>query len=374
VEPGNAVKALKPKPGRPIKGAVSVSINHGAKTIDISVRLGFWAITTVPPSLILSIIGELKQKWDRKKYLCYTTTLQIDAEIFNTLTDVPDDRIDIELDFRPSYISNVWTLSGDNPLSDSSSQSLEPIRGSWAEHSTWNGNPAAGGYGHELGHILGLDDGYVKSLGQPRVPGHSSDMMFRSSGCLSAEMVTRLLRRHGLNPGAIKCPMDFDTTPCSINYFLVELDDIQVHAHCDSYDPPSDDPAQQPAPMQFRGTMHILAGYLAGEDLGAARLALKELLGIDTNPLAPYYEISESVSFTLPPATSGDKNLGLGTTFYIPLKGSAAITGQYAWSTVQNGQPCRFGPPFCNGPLLVFDMRSDGIFPGPAMYGMFSFP
>jgi hypothetical protein len=125
--------------------------------------------------------------------------------------------------------------------------------------------------------------------------------------------------------------------------------------------------------MLFKGTMYLLAGYLAGVDMAAIREVIKKMFGIDTDPLAPYYEITEPITFTLPPVLGGDKDLGLGTTFYIPLKGTTMIWGQYTWSAIKFGDPCTFGPPVCVGPLNLFDMGSN-IFPGPPMYGWFSFP
>jgi hypothetical protein len=116
-------------------------------------------------------------------------------------------------------------------------------------------------YAHEVGHILGLDDGYLDDhVAVRHPPDHPPDLMSEQSHAagmdVTPEMITKVIRRSGkIDEEKVLCPLTLDMGPMSWNLILASLSDIRVHAWTCDYDPPSSDPARQPKPMEFEGTV-----------------------------------------------------------------------------------------------------------------------
>jgi len=370
----------------PIEGAVSVSVDEGSKTINISANLAFWtAGHPLNDRVVASVIAGIKAWWEAVNYGCYRVRVQIFSKICDGISSVPSNYVDIELNgfWRDDGIQSWVTVTPyivNDPLSDDPSELGVPVRGTEDSHTTWY--PVMGTYtlAHEFGHVIGLDDGYVRTfLHWPPhgvyedLPCHTNDLMVDSGlGGVSQEMLTRLLRRHDIDPATLHCAISFDATPTSLDLILASISDLQAHASCDSYDPPSDDPKRQPRPMLFKGTVSFTGGYLAGADQAALRQFVAKLTGVDTTNLASFYPITIPVQFILPAPTCEQKGKFTPIPFSIDVGQGVTISGKYRWGRELLGRaPQSGGPPECVGPLSVNGFPTTEFYPGPRMDGVF---
>lgn len=356
------MRLVEAPPAQPISGAVSVRVDDASHTIQLYARLGFWTAAGAPsPELVERVTAAITTRWDGLHYLCYTTDVILDVQAYGGIDEVPLDRVDVEVvDGGPFFRSSVNRRPEGRAISDDPANLGTISHG--GEHSRWLATDGIA-LAHEFGHVLGLDDGYDKQTGAP-LPGHTLDMMADVARRVSMQMITRLLRRHGIDPSTLHCPMRFDAGPSSLNLVLAELKDIRIHAECDRYDPPTDDPDHPPRPMVFTGTVTLQAGYLMGKDLQSLRDFVGKLTRQDVSTLANDYPLSMPVTFEVPPSPSAKRSRQI-LDFSIDPGPGISFEGMCEWSTID-------GVPTCIDALILNGLSTAGFLPGPPLYGVFS--
>jgi hypothetical protein len=203
-----------------------------------------------------------------------------------------------------------------------------------------------------------LDDGYRNEPGKPRVEGHPADMMWQNTLPLSAETVTRMVRRNGqIDESKLKCSLSFDATPGDLFVFFAEIKDLRAHAWSCRWLPPSSDPQRQGDRLQFEGTVSFAGGYLMGDHNAPARDLLGMLTGVPTGPLADTHSVSLPVVFDISP--------GQHQILSIKAADGLLLEGDYSWDAAT-------GMPVMHGPLRMNGMSTAAFHPGPPVQGYFT--
>ena len=256
---------------------VDWQVDDAAKQIIVTVHLDFYVSGGAPSALIKGLMAKAvaftEKKW-RGKFKCYDFILKIDAHWAADRDHLRPGALDVLVD--DAMLGTGYTrLDGarGQSLSDDPASALNPVAGGPGDQPRTRWPPANNLVSHEVGHVLGLDDGYTDdshfwSLGSDRtltpVPGHPPDVMQDPGDPVLPSTITRVVRRHfgrGME-GNLKCPLKVDAGPSTfkLNWGVLGADiTFAITAKADDYDPPSSDPANQPTPAHFTGTM-VLAG------------------------------------------------------------------------------------------------------------------
>jgi hypothetical protein len=311
-------------PATPVfPSAVDMTVDYGAKTITLTARIDFYQQngTRPPQETIDRIVATIEAAWNGHKFKCFDVIVRVDARTAQSRSVVRGDAVDVRLD--NSRLRARSGVSGDGPghvLSDDPADRVQPGRDlSSRAGTTWGRYTDPSVWSHEFGHVLGLDDNYDPADNSRVVPGARRDMMFSQGLEVSAEMITRVVRRnnHGqLDESRIVCPLSFDAGPASVNLILIEINDLTFHAYACDFDPPSGDPNHAPRPISWTGTGSLSGSYNIPVFGGS---------GGFSGPIAFSSQAEAPYTFTL---TSSS--------------GSADFGGTYRWGT--QGVPVNIGP------------------------------
>jgi hypothetical protein len=328
-------------------------VDHDAKIIWLTVRLALWRSDGKKPDddFTSYVEGFTGGNWQSGlKFACYELRIVVKCRAVADEKSARPDEVPVQVDWAgPSEVDG--NLTPDAPLSDDPSQLFVPIRGRFnpTENAAWQ---------HELGHILGLDDGYRGEPGKPRVDGHPADMMWQNTLPLSAETVTRMVRRNGqVDESKLRCALSFDATPGDLFMFLAEVKGLSVHAWSCRWLPPSSDPQRKGDRVEFTGTVNFAAGYLMGDQNADLRDFVEKLTGVPTGPLADSHSVSIPVTFDIGPGQHELLSIKAGD--------GLLLEGDYSWDAGS-------GMPVMHGPLRLNGMSTAAFFPGPPVQGYFT--
>jgi hypothetical protein len=312
-------------------------------------------------------------KWSGLRYKCYLFKVKLQIRTATPKTPAPaEGELDVSFVNRgPAFIDNVGMTkrargttkpTPSDPLSDDPTEMLYPVRGR-AEIDTAHSESWA----HELGHYLGLDDGYIPlppgkfyPAGQPipNIPGHTRDMMVDPTLPVSAQMITRLVRRNKV--GDVKCPIKFAAKSGRLWFLFGEFNDIVIEARAEDTVPPSDDKVLKKATITFKGTLSCSIGAYAGDENADTR-ALFALLGANTAPLAKPQKLNVPITFDITPANAGGGSLQPLT---IVVNQGMSVEGFYFWDE-------RRGLPVLHGAMSINGRHTASFIPGPPLKGKF---
>ena len=193
-------------------GAVTFTVDHVAKRITATVKIGFYnrscvagASCAADAESVARIVKSIEDMWNTGlKVKCYTFQVKVDARSVGSQSDVGRDRIDVGLDYGPvplkgyvAFVRGEVSGGGDSkPLGNSPGDRIDAVHDP-AAPTTWPAKTYEQTYAHEFGHILGLDDNYDKNNTAILPPGLSEDLMFRKQGVVTEEMVKRVVERSG---------------------------------------------------------------------------------------------------------------------------------------------------------------------------------
>lgn len=307
--------------------------------------------------------------------------MTIDAKIVNDRSEVEGNALDVEIeDVLPNpnvagetYGHYPFTLNNpfgtEHPLSDAPEDVFMPVRG----YLIWNNSIMT--WFHELGHVLGLDDGYdrdatAKSHKLVRVPGHTEDMMVHQEFPISPQMITRIVRRSGkVDESKIKCPLTLDAGPTTLNLGIAALNNMHLHAYACDYDPPTDDPTRK-KDIQFTGTFSYGGQYMTDPLIEVGPMvAAVGAVGPLTAPLGPIgVQLME-----LPHNPSGA--ISIPVSFVLPFSGPVSIvispeitlSSELVDMTILQ-VTAQDGLSIFNGAFKVNGMETYDWYPGPPMW------
>jgi hypothetical protein len=324
-------------------------------TITFSANLGFWDDPEPPADLCALAANYITYHWGGRRYGCYTTEVDITWHTYGSLDAVPMDVTDVHAVLVPlpqNLTDTDRAVPPGRATSDDPAYRGQIVRASDPSRSTIWQITKLPGLAHEFGHLLGLSDGYIPPSG-PVVPCHTVDLMTCENDVISMEMITRVLRRNGIDVRELACPIHYFAGTTSLNMVLAEIDDLMISAYCPSWQPPTDDLTRLPDPLVFTGTIEFRAGYLAGADMEQAREFLHAVTGVDTTPLAKTYHVEWPIQFTLDPANcfEGSRVSRLPYSIDVPQAGMQ-FTGWYHWDT-KTGLPVDDANLTLNGIPLV---------------------
>ncbi len=340
-------------PARTTSSHMTWTVDHEARVIRVEVRLAVYRKDgpTPTPTEAEWIANTTSSRWMGLHFACYRVDVVVHVRPVDDRAGANDDEVPVQVDFEGNCWVDPEVPPGPDPLGDKPGDRVRPREAffNWEQPFAWP---------HELGHILGLHDGYASSTGRPRVPGHPDDMMFdEGNETVSSETVARLVRRSGeVDESSLRCSLAFDATPGTLNLFLAELRDLSVRAWACEWRPPSTDPAQPSPPISFEGFLSFDVGYLHGEQNAGPRV-LVEALGVDTGPLVDMHEGSIPVTFTV--------SQGGPQTLSIVAAPGLVLEAEYAWDPFE-------GVPVVQGPLRVNGVSTLNFWPGPPVRGTFS--
>jgi hypothetical protein len=254
---------------------VDISVDHAKREIKIAVRLTFWSRRMDRREVAQTaaeMVGYMRAGWRNLWFKCYRVVLDLVWSVSNE-GEFPDDALDVELvDTLLFFRSQVAVEKvTDQVLSDKPENRHDPIRGGESRRTTWWSGANAYTVLHELGHILGLHDGYDHKTDEA-LPNHPKDMMASWNGALTPQMITKILRRHGLDLSAIKCPITLDAGPSTFDLgALGRIENMRVHAWACDYDPPTSDPAPERAGgAEFEGRITYVGDARIWGDVAGA--------------------------------------------------------------------------------------------------------
>jgi hypothetical protein len=321
-----------------------MTTDYAAKTITITVRLDFYQASGQAPdsNLVGDIVKAIEAAWNGHKFKCFDVIIRVDAQAIVRRSAARPDAVDVRLDnSRIMARSHVHGAGGADHLSDDPAQRVEPGRDlNDPAGTTWGKYTDPQVWVHEFGHVVGLHDNYDPTDNSQTLPGARRDLMFSQGLPISAEMITRLIRRNNTNnqvdESLIKCPLSFDAGPASVNVILIEVRSLTIHAYTCDYDPPSGDPARRPRPIDWKGTAGASGSY---------NVPFFGVAGSYSGPIAFSSEADTPYSFALTSPT-----------------GSIEFGGTYTWGTK--------GVPVNVGPMTLFGVPSSAV--GLGLYPVFS--
>lgn len=342
-------------PGDPMPEAKHMTweVDHEARVIRITVRLAVFRANGPKPSKkdVEDVENYAGDRWIGLYFACYRVDVIVKVRSISKPEQVKQDEVPVQIDYPQDSWVQVIFPEGRHPLGDRPADRVHPTMGFFnpQQQQAWS---------HELGHILGLDDGYDKDSGDSQVPGHPEDLMFDwESKTVSPETVARMVRRSGqVDESQMQCSLGFDATPSTVSVLILEVKDLTIRAWSCDWKPPSTNSSGPPVPIEFTGKLGLDAGYLHGSQNAGFREFLKAF-GVDSDPLAPMYEAAVPVTFSIMPQGEG--------TMQIHAFNGVVIDGDYSWDAVQ-------GVPVMKGPLRVNGVTSASFFPGPPMHGTFT--
>jgi hypothetical protein len=357
---------MSTKPPVEIKCVSWGPLDHVARTITVTVRVQFLldkaaleaylsrgmtkrGFTKFVNTYVKENSEAIEKIWTGQHFKCYTLILKLEAKFVNSRSEVEPDALDVELSFSPLLRNSHTYTTGTEPrdrLSDAPLFRRKPLRGDAQGHSKWKADNGVNEFAHEIAHVLGLDDGYYydkDGRGQLR-PGHIRDMMFDVDLPISAQMITRIIRRSGTGyESQIKCPLSFDAGPSSLNLFLGSLNDVRIHAYACDYSPPTLD-RRAPSTTKFTGTCSAAGEYLT-------QLLPSSPLSVGGSAVLP-------ITFEINPFNVSEK-------LRIQIAPAVYIEGWYEWNA-------KLGLPVMRGPLTINGYSSASFFPGPPLWGRFT--
>jgi hypothetical protein len=221
-------------------GAVKFKVDDVKKTITVTVKLAFYnrsctgaSSCEVGGAEVARIVDAIQRMWNTGlKVKCYTFFVNVDARSVGSQSEAGGSEIDIGLDYGPIPIAGpVAFVRGESntsdPLVNTPNDRVDAVHDP-SRPTTWPASTYDQVYGHEFGHILGLDDNYDKT--NPRVPakGASEDLMFRKQGYVTEEMVKRVVERSGqVNLKDLKCGWKIaSTSPDGYHLTGVKCDEL----------------------------------------------------------------------------------------------------------------------------------------------------
>jgi hypothetical protein len=358
---------------------VDWTVDHEQRLIQVTVRLDLWLVgheqydENVPgqhdwlPGKMGTLFKQVEQKWTGK-LKCYDFKLKIDWRTVKSVNagDVRENALDVRIsDGRNSFgVTNMVRhprTAGDS-LSETPADQLEAERDigntSLEETTVWPSSFNT--ISHEVGHILGLEEGYFMDKtwwdsvtgqdGTPTpVPGHPDDVMQNPTSPVLPSTITKIVRRqygHALED-QMRCPIALRSGPSELNLLMASISDVRLEAKTDRYDPPTNDPAAPSEPSTFTGTFHAAGEYLAQ-------------LGL---PISASGDLDRAVSFPLDLSREPiDLRIDLG--FWV-------LKQRLAWDSVA-------GLPYADGALLIevkdTTVDSSRFWPGPPLLAEFYDP
>jgi hypothetical protein len=256
--------------------------DYANKVIRITVRIDFYVfnLTNVPTSRHRAAAQRAAEAiirfWSGHKFKCFEVEFVLDWRLVQFSEQFRSNAIDVGLVDDLAYRSHVRTATktgvAEDRLSDDPGQRGIPVTEAGPTPVPHPDRPSPRGarwglkeppstYAHEVGHILGLDDGYLDDHVPIRhPPDHPPDLMSEQAHAagmdVTPEMITKIIRRSGkVDESKVVCPLTLDMGPMDWNLMIASLSGIRVHAWTCDYDPPSSDPTRQPKAMEFKGTV-----------------------------------------------------------------------------------------------------------------------
>lgn len=207
-----------------IPGAITYKVDDTAKTITATVKMAFYkrgcpvstscASSAADEASIARIVAAIEKMWNTgQKVRCYTFSVKVDARSISSQSEAGKNEVDIGLDSSPEVLGGYVAITsgqvhGDqssNPLGNTPDDRID-VAHDPDNPSTWPESTYDQVYGHEFGHVLGLEDNYQKNNTGQLVTGASEDLMFRKQGVVTQEMVNRVIDRSGVvKPNNLKC-------------------------------------------------------------------------------------------------------------------------------------------------------------------------
>jgi hypothetical protein len=377
---------------------VDVVPDYAHKVINITVRLAFFKregddrhFVAVSQEHVDYMVTMMQAYWSERYFNCFKIVLKIEARsvVPPPLSSQTELCVELQTGREISRVAidpdkpDIKTLSDDPKTRLEPVQPFEPTAAEKARGfegvSIWRDNPGSEGvWAHELGHVMGLGDGYLykdllAKLPVKRVkPGHTRDLMADSSLSVSSQMITRLIRRSDkVDESQIKCPLHFKARGGSLWLFFGAFNDIEIDAMTTDYTPPSDDRINQGS-IDFTGNMSYTVGYLMDDYNAEFRQFLGGLGGFDPTPLAKASKVNTPITFTLTQTKPSDKKDMFpvlrppSPKFTINFGPNLNVEARYHWEPVA-------GFPVLDGPMSLNGMSTSGFYPGPPLWGYFYF-
>ena len=209
----------------PTAGATGITIppqiDHQAKTITFHVKLYVYPACphfycAVTDKIVGEIATTIENAWNNGlKFECYTIVVDLQITRGTSRTG-PVDMVGILIDRSVAPIeSHVATANASHWDSSDAADRLLPTNDSPLGQSTW-GNPPIRDttYAHELGHVLGLDDGYtvVDGVAVDR-PGAPHDLMstgMDEGSFIAQKTIDRLVHRAGITAADLHCDLGWN--------------------------------------------------------------------------------------------------------------------------------------------------------------------
>ena len=253
--------------------AVSWSVDKTAHTITVEVHIAFFTADTSETSVatVLDRIDFIKAAimhfWNDAPFKCYQLKVKLFTRLVQKQSQVGANEVPVKLDDAIYSIGDTMTIQRDNVvlrrsfvvprnmpgnyLSESPADVLVPETGTAGMASEWALLDIGLTYGHEFGHLIGLDDNYTEHIWKPK-PGAKDDLM-GSGTTVDPTTMTRLIRRAGINDKDLPCPLTWDLTDGQL---VTPFDKVTlaIHAWTCDYDPPSNAPGVS-AVMKFEGVV-----------------------------------------------------------------------------------------------------------------------
>jgi hypothetical protein len=219
--------------------AVTFKVDDAAKTITATIKIAFYNRScapgqscAVPAADVARIVKAIEDTWNNGSTVkCYTFVVKVEARAVEGQSEAGKDEVDIGLDYGPVTIRAFvhGQHHGNNatgPLGNTDDDRVEALHDP-AAPTSWPAVTKPSAYGHEVGHLLGLDDNYASGVSGP-LPGTSEDLMFWNYGGVSDEMATRAVARSG--------QVDLKKLKCG--WYTEGTQELQwVGKHCDGTDP-----------------------------------------------------------------------------------------------------------------------------------------
>jgi hypothetical protein len=187
-------------------------IDHNAKTITFDVKLFLYPqcpyfFCEVTDAIVAQIASNIEAAWNNGlKFECYTVVLNFQIRKGQQWELRPDE-VGIKINRLAANItSETATDHGSRWNASDPSDRGNPLN----DGSTWGSPPMnEGSYAHEMGHVLGLDDGYrtVNNVAED-IPGAPHDVMSTGvfdSVSVSQQTVDVLIHRAGITKDDLRC-------------------------------------------------------------------------------------------------------------------------------------------------------------------------
>jgi hypothetical protein len=363
---------------------VDFDVDYAARWIRITARIDFYVLnlTSMPQQRHRAAAARAAEAiiryWSGHRFKCFDVLFDLDWRLVPFAEPFRTDALDVGLIDDSAFISHVQGArnSGQpqDPLSDDPGARLDPVSDAGPTPdppprtgARWGLKVSPAGYAHEMGHVLGLDNGYALVDGRAvrSPPDHPPDLMteqcFTPGIGVTPEMITKVIRRSGaVDEARIQCPLTMDMGPMTWNMVLMSVNDIRVHAWTCDYDPPSSDPNGQPRPMEFQAVIDYW---------GEVGQQVDDPLGLDASGQAHYQvEFPLRVPGDLEIQGKGIRFVGKGVEWTGSPLGSAVAPAPA--SGLQNLPYLSTGVMFLAGPEGQL-LSTEACWPGPKLVPVF---